>query len=1404
MRNSPSPKIDKVTRRTRLGIYLASFYHDAKEANPTKPRRRPAPGSPCPGCSRKIHENQNPKTISTASHPHTARIAAPGARGRLLALALLTAVGSAHGADYQWNGTSTSTWSTPGNWSPAGTFFGRTITAGPAQTGATFAHRLNVLNGAGSALIYDGSLGTTVYANSASGQRGLVMSSGTAAPASSFTITGGSFSTLGSNGADVIGNSTTGGTTSVLTVNGGTFIGSGAGTIVNFGGTNNVATLNLLSSTSTATLTTLTVSNSGGSGTVNLDGGTLAVNLINKAGTGTFNFNGGTLKARVPSATFFSDFATTTANVKSGGAIIDTSGDSGTGVNVTIGEALVDGGGGGGLTKNGAGILTLSGANTYTGPTVINAGTLAFSRTGTVTLNGGSISGAGGVNFLGGATFNLAGNHTYNGPTSVAAGRLNLDGTLTSNISVTTGASIGGEGSTTGSLTFTGTHNVFFDPGTPAKLTAGSINATGAAVSFAPYGTLAATPGVVVLEAAGGITGTIGSEFLENSRVDLYYNFGQTQLLANYVPGTLVWQGSDITNPTFWNTDGTPNWLNGASADKFFAADIVQFDDSATSASPVLVDIQGTVLPSAVTFANNAKNYEIGVGAIGGTSAVTFNGSGQVTFNADNTYSGGTTINSGTVVSSALGAFGAGGVTVANGATLNLTSTAPGVVGYTGISSSLSGAGTVNVSLANGTNTRNFNGNNSAFTGTLNIGDGVATGKIQLNGAIGAATINVATNATVYVGAAVTHPAAITLNGGDTGESLGQLRLDNGSTWSGDITLAGDITGLSDGNIGSNAANLGTISGDIGQTGGPRDLVKAGGGVIFLNGTNTYTGQTRILAGGLVISSVANALGTTAAGTVVGINGGLGLSGGITFNAAETLTISGPGFTNQAGTLAVQRGALQSVSGNNSWNQNITLASGSTNNRIGVQDGAQLTLNGNIVEDVGGTMLAFRHGNTAGSNITINGTGNSWTGETHIFGGEGAVILGVDNALPTGSLLRVGTTGIPGTGSTLDLNGNDQTTAGIARVQPGLSFVTNNGSGTSTLTLNPATNLDFGGVIQDGSSPIQIVKTGPNSQLFSGINTYTGTTQVNEGTLGVTGSLGLTAVTVGGATAPVAGTPTLTGVGNIAGTVTIAAASGGAAGIVNPGTVGGIGILPVGGTTINGTYACDINATSADSLTVTGDLDLTGATLALNQLAAPTAASYTIATYTGALTGTFTASPALPAGYALDYTTPNQIKLVKAGFASWITGTFANGTVPGGQQGENDDPDGDGASNLVEFAFDGDPTTGANNGRIHALTVDSDADGDSDPELVLTLAVRSTVGAFTGATAKSASVDGITYTIEGSTTLDPFATQVNVVPTALPPSPSTIGPDYVWKSFSLEGSNGLPGKGFLRAKVTAP
>jgi len=111
--------------------------------------------------------------------------------------------------------------------------------------------------------------------------------------------------------------------------------------------------------------------------TFNLNGGTLSVFGIlsaNNAGTRTFNFNGGTLKAVANNASFMAlGTGNAVANVRSGGAIIDTAG-----FNVTIAQPLVNNGvdPDGGLTKIGSGTLILNGLNTYTNHTTVNAGTL--------------------------------------------------------------------------------------------------------------------------------------------------------------------------------------------------------------------------------------------------------------------------------------------------------------------------------------------------------------------------------------------------------------------------------------------------------------------------------------------------------------------------------------------------------------------------------------------------------------------------------------------------------------------------------------------------------------------------------------------------------------------------------------------------------------------------------------------------------------------------------------------------------------------------------------------------------------------------------------------------------------------------------------------------------------------
>ncbi len=219
---------------------------------------------------------------------------------------------------------------------------------------------------------------------------------------------------------------------------------------------------------------TLTGSNTY-TGATKLSGGTLAVSTLANGGTSSgigastnaasnLVFDGG--KLRYTGAGSVATDRGFTLNA--GGGTIDV---------LNGATTLVVGGGGtgaGGLVKEGAGILTLTGTSNYTGGTTVSAGTLRIgngvangSVSGDVLNNAalqfnnpsnstfaGDISGVGSLRTLGTSTLTVTGTHTYTGTTTVNTGTLLVNGSTdgASAVSVNNTGTLGGSGTVAGTV----------------------------------------------------------------------------------------------------------------------------------------------------------------------------------------------------------------------------------------------------------------------------------------------------------------------------------------------------------------------------------------------------------------------------------------------------------------------------------------------------------------------------------------------------------------------------------------------------------------------------------------------------------------------------------------------------------------------------------------------------------------------------------------------------------------------------------------------------------------------------------------------------------------------------------------------------------------------------------------
>lgn len=1149
-------------------------------------------------------------------------------RGVVSLLGIVAALlgGMARAQTYQWNGSNSTVWTTAGNWQPTG----GAITAGPGPTGGTFNRRLNVNNGVLNELVYDSSLGTTVYSNTANSSpnfRGIVVGSGSSGR---MRITGGTFSTAGSASPDAIGN---GPVTAELIVAGGSFIGNTPGIQMGLGAG---PITRLIVSNGTATVTTVQMNST--TATVEVAYGLLTAGRLQPVGgTSVFNFNAGTLRPSASTTNLMSGL--TRANVRDGGATIDTAG-----FDVTVGQALEHSNIGddasldGGLTKTGAGALTLTNTNTYNGPTSVNGGALWINgalSTGAVTIAGGASLGGGGG--IGGSVSDSAGSLLRPGASAGAVGTLAI----------------------AGDLALAGADTVRVDVASAAsidRITVGG-NLTPAGVTFVELnGNVGSLPSgeYTLMEIAGALNGATTNFFTpqgmtRSTTLALAYDTTSTprRLVLNVVvggaPSNLVWKGGGDQ----WDVVVSQNWLNGGVDDYFYNDDFVTFN--ATGVAQPNVNLAGPVFPGGVTVDTSAGDYAFlasGSGRIGGAAGLTKNGAGKLTISTPNDNTGATVINAGTLQLGNGGATGASGSgPVANNGELALDRSDSFTLGneISGAGSlTKRGAGTVTLTATNSY------GATVVLAGTLQAGAGGS------NGTFGAG--------------AITNDGTLVFNRSDN------IAFDPAITGTGAVT-------------------------------------KLGAGLLALNASNDYAGATVLSAGAIVMTN-GHALGPASGMATVTVNATLGLSGGADAPAGKPLVLSGPGalaagyfFPGSFG----QRGALQSLAGSNTWRGPIRFSSPGGNTRIGVQDGAQLVLTGTITETAPVSSLFFRHGNTAGSDILVAGTNSSWTGETQVFGAAGAVKLGADNALATGALLRVGTSGIGGT-STLDLNGFSQSAAGLNRVGSGTALVVNRGSVPATLTLNPVVPVSYFGSIEDGSSAIAFVKTGPSIQQFASNNAYSGSTTIEGGALEliVDGGMSLSTNIHIAAAASLVVTQRVDGAFNLGASQRMGGSGSVIGNLTSAGTVApgsSAGVLTVSGSYTQSFGSLEIEiggpaqGTDYDALVVGADAVLAGGTLKvsfINGYAGTAGHSFTVLS-AASLSGVLTATnlPVLGGGNGWDVQqTATSILLSITNGAPPPGGYNAWSNLYALALGPDGDDDGDGFANLLEYVTGGNPTNG--------------------------------------------------------------------------------------------------------------
>ena len=916
---------------------------------------------------------------------------------------------SAMAGDYIWRGTTNSTWTDSTNWDIT-----TTPPAVPADTAVVYGKdyptdRLNIGNGVNTGAVYDPGLGVTTTFRSG---RGLLIGSGTGNSAN-LTVTSGTIAVINASGSGqepLMSN----GTSANLLINGGAI--DLTGTTLKF---------ILLNSGASAGQTSVMTMTSGafscanfdffaggvlGTSTVNLDGGVLSFNRLLKTQGSTasaLNLDGGTLRLRSSQTTSpnftINDLTGLTTTVEDGGVIIDTNGFNGTIAEVLEHDSTLASALDGGLTKNGIGILTLTGASTFTGPVTINAGT-ALATSSRISLGSNTGAGTGTITLAGSFTEIQVGNgRNIANPIIISdtgdtkeiflpspgsgafaaatfAGPITIDETSIDNFRI--------RADDNNFLTFSG---VVSGPGGIYKYQAGRLNLTNGSNTFT--GDVKIAHGEVSFVNGGlGSTGRIRMEGTTgiggvslrwdptnnqdvSSRIDMFdgktatFNLAEqttpTAALANVTfasvigntttasmaktgPGTLTLTQASTYSGGSTLTQGTlefPNNGLGTSGTVTMNGGLLRW---ATGNTQDLSARIAMVNGRSASFSTNGNdvNFASSIGSNTTASLTKTNTTGTLTLTQASTYSGSTTVGAGTLKignATSLGVFGP------------QTTTTPGTTIGSGATLDLNGTSGVNELITISGNGVDNNGALANNSGTpASIGNGIVGLTVAATGSgTGFSTAPVVDISGTGTGATATASLGVT-------------------TASFTVNVAGDRN--------YSAAPTVTIAG--GGTGATATAILSGGT------SGTVTGITVTSAGsGFTTAPTAVISGGTSTGTITATFTGNTTNftvGGL------TLTNAGSGYTS-APTFAFD--TLPATV--NTTFSSVVLAANSSVGGTG-----NTTIDG-VVSQSGGSRSFTKVG--AGT-VTLNGA-NSYTGETIV--NAGTLAISTDDTLADSAAVRI-------------------------------------------------------------------------------------------------------------------------------------------------------------------------------------------------------------------------------------------------------------------------------------------------------------------------------------------------------------------------------------------------------------